>query len=205
VSYSDANVGLLIAALEESGALENTIVCLWGDHGWHLGEHGHWGKVTNYEDATRAPLIIAAPSQRQGSEVKAITEFLDVYPTLCDLAGLPKPAHLQGTSLTPLLGESRTTLHEAAISQMTPNASKDGVMGWTLRTPRYRYIEWRRADLSTDTPRITGQVKSFELYDYQTDPLERENLAGKNEHAAVLKEQQALFDKLLPHLPKRHD
>jgi iduronate 2-sulfatase len=110
---------------------------------------------------------------------------------------------LQGTSLTPLLGELRTTLHEAAISQMTPNASKDGVMGWTLRTPRYRYIEWRRADLSTDNPRITDQVESVELYDYQTDPLERENLAGKTEHATVLKEQQALFDKLLPHLPKR--
>jgi iduronate 2-sulfatase len=203
VSYSDANVGLLMAALGESGALENTIVCLWGDHGWHLGEHGHWGKVTNYEDATRAPLIIAAPGHRQGAEVKAITEFLDVYPTLCDLAGLSKPAHLQGTSLTPLLGEVRTTLHEAAISQMTPNASKDGVMGWTLRTPRYRYIEWRRADLSTETPRITDQVESVELYDYQTDPLERENLAGKPDHLAALKEQQNLFDKLLPHLPKR--
>jgi arylsulfatase A-like enzyme len=205
VSYADANVGLLMAALEESGVLENTIVCVWGDHGWHLGEHGHWGKVTNYEDATRAPLIIAAPGHKQGAEVNAITEFLDVYPTLCDLARLPKPAHLQGTSLTPLLGDSGTTLHEAAISQMTPNASKDGVMGWTLRTPRYRYIEWRRADLSTDTPRITGQVESIELYDYQTDLLERENLAGKTEHAVVLKEQQALFDKLLPHLPKRLD
>jgi len=110
---------------------------------------------------------------------------------------------LQGTSLTPLLGEVRTTLHEAAISQMTPNASKDGVMGWTLRTPRYRYIEWRRADLSTETPRITDQVESVELYDYQTDPLERENLAGKPDHLAALKEQQNLFDKLLPHLPKR--
>ena len=203
VSYSDANVGLLMAALEESGALENTIVCVWGDHGWHLGEHGHWGKVTNYEDATRAPLIIASPGQRQGAEVKAITELLDVYPTLCDLTGLSKPAHLQGTSLTPLLGESKTALHEAAISQMTPNASKDGVMGWTLRTPRYRYIEWRRADLSTDNPRITDQVESVELYDYQTDPLERENLAGKPDHLAALKEQQNLFDKLLPHLPKR--
>jgi hypothetical protein len=102
-----------------------------------------------------------------------------------------------------LLGGSQTTLHDAAISQMTPNASKDGVMGWTLRTSRYRYIEWRRADLSTDTPRITGQVESVELYDYQTDSLERENLAGKTEHAVLLKQQQALFDKLLPHVPKR--
>ena len=135
--------------------------------------------------------------------MKAITEFLDVYPTLCDLAGLSKQAHLQGTSLTPLLGESGTTLHEAAINQMSPGANKDGVMGWAIRTPRHRYIEWRRADLSTDTPRITGQIESVELYDYQTDPFERENLAGKTGHTVVLKEQQALFDKLLPHLPKR--
>ncbi len=78
-------------------------------------------------------------------------------------------------------------------------------MGWTLRTPRYRYVEWRRAELSTDTPFITDQVESIELYDYQTDPLERENLAGKTEHAAVLMEHQASFDKLLPHLPKRQE
>ncbi|MCU0982006.1 MAG: sulfatase-like hydrolase/transferase [Pirellulaceae bacterium] len=192
-----------MAALEESGVLENTIVCVWGDHGWHLGEHGHWGKVTNYEDATRAPLIIAAPGHRQGAEVKAITEFLDVYPTLCDLAGLPKPAHLQGTSLTPLLGESRTTLHEAAISQMTPNASKDGVMGWTLRTPRYRYIEWRPAGLDSDKPSFSGKVEAVELYDYEADPRERQNLAASPEYETVLAEHQALFDRLLPHLPSR--
>ena len=75
-------------------------------------------------------------------------------------------------------------------------------MGWALRTLRYRYIEWRRADLSTETPRITAQIESVELYDYQFDPLERKNLASNTEHLAVLKEQQGLFDKLLPHLPK---
>jgi arylsulfatase A-like enzyme len=129
-------------------------------------------------------------------------ELLDIYPTLCDLAGVPLPAHLEGRSLAPLMRGENTTLHEAAISQMSHGAVKDGVMGWTLRTPRYRYIEWRRADLSTDTPRITDQVESVELYDYQTDPQERENLADKTDHAAVLEEQQAIFDKLLPHLPK---
>jgi hypothetical protein len=100
-----------------------------------------------------------------------------------------------------MLGETHT-LHEAAISQMAPRSAKDGIMGWALRTPRYRYIEWRRADLSTETPRITAQIESVELYDYQTDPLERKNLASNTEHLAVLKEQQSILDKLLPHLPK---
>ena len=188
---------------EAAGIADNTIVCLWGDHGWHLGEHGHWGKVTNYEDATHAPLIISAPGQKLLPRVTTPVEFLDIYPTLCDLAGLSKPAHLQGISLVPAMRDASVVPHEAAISQMSPGASKTGVMGWTLRTPRHRYIEWRRADLSTDTPRITDQIESVELYDYQIDPLERENFANKTEHTAVLKEHQALFDKLLPHLPAR--
>ncbi len=203
VSYIDAQVDLLMKTLEETGLAGQTIICLWGDHGWHLGEHGHWGKVTNYEDATRAPLIIATPDQKQVPRVTSLVELLDIYPTLCELASLAIPRHVEGKSLVPLMRGESTTLHEAAISQMTPNASKDGVMGWTLRTQRYRYIEWRRADLSTDKPRITDQVESVELYDYGTDPLERENLAGKTEHASVLKEQQGLFEKLLPHLPER--
>ncbi len=205
VSYIDAQVGLLMKTLEETGIADNTIICLWGDHGWHLGEHGHWGKVTNYEDATRAPLIISTPGQKSGNRITTPVEFLDIYPTLCNLAGLPRPAHLQGVSLVSAMRDASVIPHEAAISQMSPGANKDGVMGWTLRTPRYRYIEWRRADLSTDTPRITGQTESIELYDYETDPLERENLAAKPEHAAVLTEQKDLFDKLLPHLPKRLD
>ena len=202
VSYIDAQVGLMMKTLEETGIADNTIVCLWGDHGFHLGELGHWGKVTNYEDATRAPLIIAAPRKRQPQRITALVEFLDIYPTLCDLAGLPIPSHVQGRSLAPLIRGENVTPHDAAISQMSPGPHKDGVMGWTLRAPRYRYIEWRRVDFSTDPPRITDQVESIELYDYQTAPLEGKNLAGKTEHAAVLKEHQALFDKLLPHVPK---
>jgi arylsulfatase A-like enzyme len=202
VSYIDAQVGLLMKTLEETGIADNTIICLWGDHGFHLGEHGHWGKVTNYEDATRAPLIIATPHQKQSLRVTKIVEFLDIYPTLCELANLPVPQHVEGKSLVPLMLGETHTLHEAAISQMAPRSAKDGIMGWALRTPRYRYIEWRRADLSTETPRITAQIESVELYDYQTDPLERKNLASNTEHLAALNEQQDLFDKLLPHLPK---
>jgi len=203
VSYIDAQVGLLMKTLEEEGIADNTLVCLWGDHGWHLGEHGHWGKVTNYEDATRAPLIIAAPHRTQTPRVTALVEFVDIYPTLCELAGLPVPESVEGKSLLPLICGGSAPLHEAAISQMSPRPAKDGVMGWTLRTQRYRYIEWRRADLGADTPRVTDRVESVEFYDYDSDPVERRNLAGNADHAALVKQHQALFDQLLPHLPTR--
>ena len=219
VSYIDAQVDLLVKALEESGIAENTIVCIWGDNGWHLGEHGHWGKSTDYEDGTRVPLIIRAPNVGKGVRSSSLTELLDVYPTLCDLAGLSKPAHLQGKSLAPIMRNPTTQIHETVISQCSTVDSQmstqlvggqldelatiDSQMGWTLRTPRYRYVEWREAKL-TDKEHVFGtKVLGVELYDYQTDPLERENLAGKTAYATVLKEQQALFEKLLPHLPKR--
>jgi arylsulfatase A-like enzyme len=203
VSYIDAQVGLLMRTLEETGIAEHTLICLWGDHGFHLGEHGHWGKVTNYEAATHSPLIVAAPGQRLLPRVTAPVELLDIYPTLCDLAGLPLPSHLQGISLVPAMRDASVIPRAAAISQISPGPNKNSLMGWTLRTSRFRYIEWRRADLSTDTPHITDEVESVELYDYEADPLERENLAIKPDYAAALKEQQSLFDKLLPHLPQR--
>jgi arylsulfatase A-like enzyme len=203
VSYSDANVGLLMAALEESGALENTIVCLWGDHGWHLGEHGHWGKLTNYEDAARAPLIISAPGVAGGRRVATLTEFLDVYPTLCELAALPVPAHAQGKSLVPLMRGEDLILHQAALTQMSQGRGKNGTMGWSIRTPRYRYTEWRAADFSADKPVFGNQAKALELYDYESDPLERENLAEKAGYAALVKQHQTLFDQMLPHVPAR--
>ena len=203
VSYIDAQVGLLMQTLTECGVADDTIICFWGDHGWHLGEHGHWGKLTNYEDAARAPLIISAPGVTGGKRVTALTEFLDVYPTLCELAGLPIPAHAEGKSLVPLMRGEDVTLHAAALTQMTHGRGKNGTMGWSIRTPRYRYIEWRAADFSADKPFFGNHARATELYDYETDPLERENLADKAEHAAVVKEHQALFNNLLPHLPRR--
>ena len=202
VSYIDAQVGLLMQTLADCGVAEDTIICFWGDHGWHLGEHGHWGKLTNYEDAARAPLIISAPGLPGDRRVTALTEFIDVYPTLCELAGLPIPDHAEGKSLVPLMRGEDVTLHKAAVTQMSHGRGKNGSMGWSIRTPRYRYIEWRATDFSANKPVFGSHAQATELYDYQTDPLERESLAGKTEHAAVLKEQQALFDKLLPHLPK---
>ncbi|MCU0873030.1 MAG: sulfatase [Pirellulaceae bacterium] len=203
VSYIDAQVGLLMKTLEESGVADNTIICLWGDHGWHLGEHGHWGKLTNYEDAARSPLIIAAPGISGGRRVTALTEFLDVYPTLCELAGLPRPKHLEGKSLVPILHGDQAAVHEAAITQMGRRAGKDSRMALAIRTQRYRYIEWRPAGLDSDKPSFSGKVEAVELYDYEADPRERQNLAASPEYETVLAEHQALFDRLLPHLPSR--
>jgi arylsulfatase A-like enzyme len=149
----------------------------------------------------------------------SLTEFLDVYPTLCELAGLPLPNHLQGKSLVPIMRDAGFQLHEAAITQsstidshmgsqlvaglLDEESSIDSVMGWTLRTPRYRYVEWRKAVISGGERSFEANAVAVELYDYNADPLERENLAGKPEYAGVLASQQALFDRLLPDLPKR--
>ena len=203
VSYVDAQVGLLMQTLTDCGVADDTIICFWGDHGWHLGEHGHWGKLTNYEDAARAPLIISAPGVSGGKRVTSLTEFLDVYPTLCELAGLPIPAHVEGRSLTPLMHGHDTILHEAAITQMSHGRGANATMGWSIRTSRYRYIEWRAADFSALKPRFGDRPQAMELYDYQTDPQERENLADKADYTTVVKQHQDLFDRLLPHLPER--
>ncbi|RMG37235.1 MAG: iduronate-2-sulfatase, partial [Methanobacteriota archaeon] len=119
VSYVDALIGKMIAALEESGARDNTIIVVWGDHGWHLGDMGIWGKATNYEVATRVPLIIWTPgmaAENRGEKCQALVELIDIYPTLCDLCGLEKPKHLQGISFAPLLQNPEQPWKEAVFS-----------------------------------------------------------------------------------------
>ena len=121
VSYVDAQIGKLLSALEEAGLADNTIVIVWGDHGWHLGEMGIWGKATNYEIATRVPLIVYSPKMSgKGKSSRGLVELLDIYPTLCDLAGLPKPKHLEGQSFAPLLDDPSLKWKPVAFSQF-PN------------------------------------------------------------------------------------
>lgn len=121
VSYVDAQIGLMLDTLEELGIRDDTIIVVWGDHGWHLGEMGIWGKATNYEIATRIPLIFWTPKmKKRGKSTKALVELVDLYPTLCDLAGLPKPGHLAGETLFPLLNNPKAKGKKFAISQF-PN------------------------------------------------------------------------------------
>lgn len=180
VSYVDAQIGRLLAELDRLQLRGRTLVVLCGDHGWHLGEHGLWGKQTNFEAATRAPLIISAPQQkRRGVKTEALVEFVDIYPTLVELCGLPVPSGLDGTSLVPVLEAPDQPFKKAAFSQYP----RGEVMGRSIRTDRYRYTEWAKPGAAP---------QNVELYDHQADPEENVNHAGDaayQEQAAALSRQ----------------
>lgn len=184
VSYIDAQVGLLLAALQEHDLDKNTIVVLWGDHGWKLGEHNSWCKMTNYEIDTRVPLIVRAPgTDEQGKQCHRLVEFVDVYPTLCDLADIPIRNELEGTSFAPLLSDCERPWKSAVFSQFLREGiwiAPDGVeyMGRCIRTERYRYVEWN----------VHGKEKivARELYDQTTDPGENTSIADLPENRKII-------------------
>lgn len=165
-SYTDTLIGQVLNELKRLGLEQNTIVCVWGDHGWKLGEHGGWSKHTNFEIDTRAPLIFRVPEQKHaGAKTKALAEFVDVYPTLAELCELPAPAGVEGTSLAPVIADPNHPGEETAISQYP----RGEVMGYSLRTDRYRYTEWQDKQ---------GRAVARELYDHETDPDENVNVAA---------------------------
>lgn len=174
ISYMDAQVGKVLAELDRLGLRENTIVILWGDHGWKLGEHDAWCKHTNSENDTNAPLILSVPGMKNaGVRTNALVEFVDVYPTLSELAGLPLPGHLEGTSFKPLLADPTRPWKSAAFSQYPRKGGKTTsgeLMGYSMRTERYRLTVWvDRKD--------HAQIDAIELYDHQNDPLENTSIA----------------------------
>jgi choline-sulfatase len=184
VSYIDAQVGRLVEALREQGLDKNTIVVLWGDHGWKLGEHNSWCKMTNFEVDTRVPLIVRAPSAKEnGKQCDRLVEFVDVYPTLCDLAKVPKRDELEGTSFAPLLSDCSQPWKKAVFSQFLREGiwvAPDGVtyMGRCVRTERYRYVEWKKQD--------SDELTARELYDLKVDPEENNNVADLPVNADVI-------------------
>jgi iduronate 2-sulfatase len=177
VSYMDAQVGKVLNELDRLGLRKNTIVVLWGDHGWKLGEHGEWCKHTNVENDTNAPLLLSVPGMKHaGAHTDALVEFVDVYPTLAELAGLPLPGHLEGTSFKPLLDDPKRRWKPAAFSQY-PRGPR---MGYSMRTDRYRFTVWvGRADHS--------RIDAIELYDHRGDPQENVNIAKLPENAELVK------------------
>ncbi len=177
VSYTDAQIGKVLAELDRLDLRKNTIVILWSDHGYKLGEHNAWCKHSNAENDTNSPLIISAPGMKTpGIRTKALVEFVDIYPTLADLAGVPAPAYLEGTSAKPLLDNPERPWKNAAFSQY-PRSEKGGLMGYSMRTDRHRFTVWVKTSDKT-------QVDATELYDHQLDPQENVNLANDPAHAA---------------------
>jgi arylsulfatase A-like enzyme len=189
VSFMDAQAGRVLDALQRLGVAENTIIVVSGDHGWHLGEHGLWHKRSLFEQSARVPFIIHAPGAKgNGQSSVSVVELLDIYPTLCDLAGLKAPTVLQGKSLRSVLSDPRATVHDAAFTQARRGA---GAKNWgrSVRTTRWRCTEW-------DEGR-----NGIELYDHDADPGEFTNLANDPRHAATLKELRALLAERVPHQP----
>ena len=195
VSFIDSLVGKLLNELDELGIAEDTIVVLWSDHGWKLGEHNSWCKQTNYEIDARVPLIIHVPEARgNGQRTDALVELVDLYPTLCELAGLPISEHLEGESLAPLIADPKLQWSQPAFNQFRRQDGKIPLMGYAMRTDRYRYIEWKN--------RRTGDVVATELYDHHSDPNENTNVAGRSENQQVIADLSRQMWATLPSPPE---
>lgn len=184
MSYTDAQIGKVLQALREEGLADNTIIVLWGDHGWHLGDHGLWNKHTDFENATHVPMIIHVPGAAP-SRVSQPVEFLDIFPTLCEATGLKTPRRLDGVSLLKAVRSGKEPGTELAVSQWP---GRKNTMGYSLRTGRYRYtvwVNWNKRVLDAD------DVKGEELYDYEADPLEKVNLIDRPGYEKASAEMRA--------------
>ncbi len=168
-SYTDAQVGRLLSELDRLGLRENTIVVLWGDHGWQLGEHGMWCKHCNFNTSLNAPLILSAPDFTGEKRSDALVEFADIYPTLCELAGISLPKHLEGASFVPLLEHPGQQWKKAAFSRY--------FAGDSIRTEQHLYTEW-----TNDKGDICGRM----LYDHEADPDENENISEESENQGLV-------------------
>jgi arylsulfatase A-like enzyme len=181
VSFIDQQIGNVIDELDKLGLRENTVIVLWGDHGWHLGDHNMWCKHTNFEQATRSPLIFSAGKDLVGS-TKSPTEFIDVFPTLCELSGVETPNNLDGVSLKPILDSSKDKLMNVAVSQFPRFPDK---MGYSFRNERYRYTIWMKDNWKSTDVFDDKFIDAEELYDYEVDPLEKVSVANDKAYADV--------------------
>jgi arylsulfatase A-like enzyme len=179
-SYIDHLIGLLMNRLEELELSDRTAIVLWGDHGWHLGDHQLWCKHSNFEQATRSPLIISYPGQPYpGASTESPTEFTDLAPSICEIAQVGIPAYFEGESLVPLMEDSLAQIRSGSLSQYPRN----GRMGYSLRTERYRYTKWVNNN---------GSNYATELYDYQVDPLETVDYSGDPVYEAIVSQLDSI-------------
>ena len=202
VSYVDAQIGRLLSALKEHGHADNTIVILWSDHGWKLGEHNGWGKMSNYEIDTRVPLLISTPdSQSAGQRVSSPVELLDLFPTLCDLAEIEMPTFIDGKSRVAMLNNPNGKHQSIAYSQYYRRHDHAAdpqykqykqYMGYAMRTATYRYVQWRDFE--------TGEITAHELYDHRTNHGETENIFDKAAPELINELSETL---LMSHPPRK--
>ena len=183
ISFVDAQIGRVVDALDRLGLKDNTVIVFWSDHGYSLGTHGLWMKQSCFEDSARVPMIIAGPGIKAGTASPRVVEFVDVYPTLADLAGLTPPKNLAGVSLRPLLANPAAAWERPAFTQV----ERGGFPGRSVRTAKWRYTEWGE-----------NGSEGVELYDEEKDPREMQNLAGDPKHAATIAELKALVRKNWP-------
>lgn len=180
ISFMDAQVGRVLAALDRLGLADDTIVVFTSDHGYHMGEHGLWQKRSLFEESARVPLVIAGPGvARAGSIAEAPVSQVDLFPTLAEACGIPAPDNLQGQSLLPILKDHAHQGRGWALTQVTRSHNKERFFGYSLRTPRWRYTEWDEGRAGR------------ELYDHESDPRELSNLAEEAAHAATIAELSA--------------
>lgn len=192
VSYLDAQVGKVLEALDKEGLADNTVIVLWGDHGWQLGDHGLWHKHTNFELATRAPLLMIVPHAKHAGETCAVpVEFVDIYPTLAEVCGLPAPSGVDGKSLKPLLEDPAAPVTRYAVSQYPRGGAQTGnrpLMGYSVRDAQWRLTVWK--------DRKNNETVATELYDEKYDSAESVNVASKPENKEIVAT-------LLKHLPEQ--
>jgi len=188
-SYTDAQIGKLMDSLGKFGLRQNTIICLWSDHGFHLGEHTIWCKTSNYEFDARVPLIVSSPQKKKGQVCRKLVELVDMYPTLVELAGLSVPSGLEGTSMVPLLDDPQRSWKKAAFTQFPRPANYKksfDAMGYAVRTEEFHYIQW--IDVKKKQP------IAIELYDHRLDPYELTNLAGKKKQEPTIRQLGKLLE-----------
>lgn len=193
ISYLDAQIGRVLDELDRLQLTGKTIIVFWSDHGYHLGEQTLWAKTSNFELDARVPLIIATPEMKTGRRTRALAELLDLFPTLAELCGLPRPDGIEGTSLVPVLRDPIQTVRTAAMTQHPRPAYYKGepeAMGYSVRTDTFRYTEWRDWK--------AGTIIARELYDHRTTDDEARNVADDPAHAGDVKRGAAELATLQP-------
>jgi len=179
VSFTDAQIGKVLNELERLNMQDDTAIVLWGDNGWHLGEHKLWSKITSFEESTRIPMILSVPGVTKGEPTSAFAELVDIYPTLCELTGLNCPDHLEGLSLVPVLMDPQCSWKKGVFSRIGDAE--------TLRTDRYRFTRYSKAILQGDRMHLSNSGV-YELFDLHNDPQENVNLAKRPEYSELVQD-----------------